>query len=196
MGIGREDKYNGGQLINIYHTYVKNSTEYLYKLLILHNSDDMKGMLRLIPLLAYHDLFNGDIKVKKVQAASFPDSEGRQRQMLLMKLTFPCAIPRPISAFSNGCGFNGEGNEGILKVPVYEEEMKYFYSNYKDYYYLPAEDTAIHKSVSSFVDRTYRVQATAATCYTRKFSSYLPQWDVQIEPFSSGIIKAKNCSLN
>ena len=183
LGIGRADTYNGGQLINIYHTYVKNSTEYLYKLLILHNSDDMKGMLQIIPLLAYHDLFNGEIKVKKVQAASFPDSEGKERHMLFMKLVFPHTIPRPISAVSNGCCFNGEGNEGLLKVPVYEEEMKYFYSNYKDYYYLPAEDTAIHKSVSSFVDRTYRIQATAATCYTRKFSSYLPQWDVQVEPF-------------
>jgi len=191
LGICREDKYNGGQLINIYHTYVKNSTEYLYKLLILHNSDDMKGMLQLIPLLAYHDLFNGQIKVKKVQAASFPDSEGRERHMLLMKLSFPRAIPRPISAVSNGCCFSGEGSEGILKVPVYEEEMKYFYSNYKDYYYLPAEDTAIHKSVSSFVDRTYRVQATAATCYTRKFSTYLPQWDVQIEPFFKRDHKSK-----
>jgi len=33
------------------------------------------------------------------------------------------------------------------------------------------------------VDRSYRVQASAATCYTRKYSSYLPQWDVQITPF-------------
>ncbi len=191
LGIGRKDKYNGGQLINIYHTYVKNSTEYLYKLLILHNSDDMEGMLQLVPLLAYHDLFNGEIKVKKVQAASFPDSEGKERHMLLMKLSFPHALPRPISAVSNGCCFSGEENEGLLKVPVYEEELKYFYSNYKDYYYLPAEDTAIHKSVSSFVDRTYRVQATAATCYTRKFSTYLPQWDVQVEPFFKRDYKSK-----
>ena len=191
LGIGREDKYNGGQLINIYHTYVKNPTDYLYKLLILHNSDDMKGMLQLIVLLSYHDLFNKEIKVKKVQAASYPDSDGNERHMLLMKLSLPCAIPRPVSVVSNGCCFNGEDGEGLLKVPVYEEELKYFYSNYKDYYYLPAEDTAIHKSVSSFVDRTYRVQATAATCYTRKFSTYLPQWDIQVEPFFKRDHKSK-----
>lgn len=191
LGISREDKYNGGQLINMYHTYVKNPSDFLYRLLILHNRDDMKGMLYLTALLSYHDLFNEEVRVKKVQAASYTDSDGSNRQMLLMKLSLPCTLPRPVSVVSYGCCFNGEGNEGTLKAPVYEEELKYFYSNYKDYYYLPAEDTAIHKSVSSFVDRTYRVQATAATCYTRKFSTYLPQWDVQIEPFFKRDFKSK-----
>lgn len=192
LGIDRKDKYNGGQLINIYHTYVKNSTEYLYKLLILHNSDDMKGMLQLVPLLAYHDLFNGEIKVRKVQAASFPDSEGKERHMLLMKLSFPHALPRPISAVSNGCCFSGEENEGLLKVPVYEEELKYFYSNYKDYYYLPAEDVALHKSVAAFVDKDHRVQAAAANCYTRKYAVYLPQWDFFTEPFFKRDYKSRD----
>ena len=41
----------------------------------------------------------------------------------------------------------------------------------------------MHKSVASYVDKEHRTQATAATCYTRKFSSYLPQWDIQVEPF-------------
>ncbi len=72
---------------------------------------------------------------------------------------------------------------GTLRVPLYEEEMKYFYSNYKDYYYLPLEDVAIHKSIASFVDKEHRVQARAQTCYTRKYSSYLPQWEVLFEPF-------------
>lgn len=73
--------------------------------------------------------------------------------------------------------------EASLRVPLYEEEMKYFYSNYKNYYYLPEEDTAIHKSVASYVDKAHRVQATAKNCYTRKLSSYLPQWDILFQPF-------------
>ena len=60
--------------------------------------------------------------------------------------------------------------------------MKYFYASYQDYYYLPEEDTALHKSVATFVDKDHRTQATAATCYTRKQSSYLPQWDTVFEP--------------
>lgn len=183
LGIKRRDMYNGGQLINIYHKYVKRPTEFNYQLLILHNSDDMKGMLQLTALLAYYDLFNGKLRAKKVQANTYQDIDGIERHVLIMKLELPHELPRPISVVSNGCCFNGEDKEGVLKVPIYQEEMKYFYSNYKDYYYLPAEDAAMHKSVAAFVDKSHRVQATAATCYTRKFSTYLPQWDVQVEPF-------------
>ena len=72
-----------------------------------------------------------------------------------------------------------------------EEELKYFYANYKDYYYLPTEDVALHKSVASFVDKEHRVQAVASTCYTRKVSLYLPQWEVLFKPFFKREYKSK-----
>lgn len=183
MGIDREDTYNGGELIGIYHEYVNKPNEEALRVLLLHNSEDMKGMLQILPLLAFYDLFNTPLKAKKVQSNSFVDYHGHDKQELLMKLELPTPLPLPIANLSNGCYFSGEADEGILKVPVYEEEMKYFYSNYKDYYYLPAEDTALHKSVATFVDKEHRTQASAATCYTRKLSTYLPQWDVFMEPF-------------
>lgn len=191
LGINRRDMYNGGELINIYHKYVNRPSEFNYQLLMLHNSDDMKGMLQLIALLAYYDLFNGKLRAKKVQANTYQDNDGLERHTLVMKLELPTTLPRQLSAIAIGCCFNGEGREGVLKVPIYDEEMKYFYSNYKDYYYLPTEDAAMHKSVASFVDKSHRVQATAATCYTRKYSSYLPQWDVQVEPFFKRDYKSK-----
>ena len=183
LDINREDTYNGGELIGLYHEYVKQPNEDACNLLLLHNSDDMKGMLQILPLLAFYDLFNSPLKAKKAQANRFVDYHGHDRKELLMKLQLPTPLPLPISNLSNGCYFSGEGTEGILKVPVYEEEMKYFYSNYKDYYYLPEEDAALHKSVASFVDKEHRVPATAATCYTRKYSTYVPQWDIFVEPF-------------
>lgn len=191
LGIKRDDKYNGGELIGVYHNYVNQPSEEAANLLLLHNYDDMKGMLNLLPLLAYHDLFNSELKAKKVQANSYQDYHGNDRHVLLMKIKLPTMLPHPVSAIANGCYFNAEGNEGTLKVPIYDEELKYFYSNYKDYYYLPEEDIAMHKSVASFVDRQHRIQATAANCYTRKDSSYLPQWDVLVEPFFKREYKSK-----
>ncbi len=88
-----------------------------------------------------------------------------------------------MSASAGGCYFRGDGTECSLKIPIFEEELKYFYSNYQDYYYLPTEDVALHKSVAGFVDKAYRLQASAANCYTRKVSSYLPQWDFVFSPF-------------
>lgn len=183
IGIQRDDTYSGGELIGVYHDYVKNPTDFALQALTLHNADDMKGMIQVLPLLAYYDLFNESPRPKKVQANYYHDMDGTQHQELIMKLTLPAPLPHPFSCSAKSCYFKGEGNEGSLRVPLYEEEMKYFYSNYKNYYYLPDEDTAMHKSVAAYVDKNHRIQATAATCYTRKLSSYLPQWDVLFEPF-------------
>lgn len=183
LGIHREDRYHGGELIEVYRHYVENPSPDARSLLLLHNGDDIHGMLQLLPLLAFYDLFNGNIRAKKVQANSFVDYHGQYRQELLMKLSLPAPLPIPLSNLANGCYFSSEKDEGILKVPLYEEEMKYFYASYKDYYYLPEEDIALHKSVSSFVDPSHRIQATAATCYTRKYGLFLPQWDILVEPF-------------
>lgn len=183
LGIERTDTYSGGELISVYHEYVKNPTDFGLQALTLHNADDMKGMLQILPMLAYYDLFNEPLRPKKVQANYYHDIGGNKHQELMMKLALPAPLPRSFSGAANGCYFKGEGPEGNLCIPLYEEEMKYFYSNYKNYYYLPDEDTAMHKSVASFVDKEHRVQATAATCYTRKLSTYLPQWNVLFEPF-------------
>lgn len=183
LGIQREDRYHGGELIEVYRNYVQSPADEIKTLLLVHNRDDILGMLQLLPLLAVYDLFNGEIRAKKVQAQHYIDYHGQNKQELLMKLALVTPLPFPLSDFSNGCYFSGEKDIGILKVPLYEEEMKYFYANYKDYYYLPEEDIALHKSVSGFVDKSHRIQASAANCYTRKFGHFLPQWDILVEPF-------------
>lgn len=192
LQIKREDVFTGGELVGLYHDYVKTPTNYVEKTLLLHNFDDVKGMLEILPILAYYDLFHGQVKVRKVQANYYKDLVGNRHQELLMTLTFPVPLPREISAAANNCYFKGLGDEGQLKVPIYEEELKYFYANYRDYYYLPAEDIALHKSVGGFVDKEHRMQATAATCYTRKNSQYLPQWDYVIKPFFKREYKSRD----
>ena len=52
----------------------------------------------------------------------------------------------------------------------------------KDYYYLPKEDIAIHKSVASFVDKEYREKAKASNCYNRKEGEFLPQYEEIMHP--------------
>ena len=43
---------------------------------------------------------------------------------------------------------------------------KIFYKDYKNYYYLPEQNCAIHKSVAAYVDKSRRTAATKNTCYT------------------------------
>ncbi|MCH5343160.1 MAG: ribonuclease H-like domain-containing protein [Acetatifactor sp.] len=183
LGINRTDVFSGGELIGIYHDYLKTPSEFAEKSLFLHNADDLKGMLEVLPMLAYYDMFNDNVRARKVQANTYKDYNGHRRKELLITLTLPTTLPQPVSASANNCYFYGSGDEATLKVPIYEEELKYFYANYKDYYYLPTEDIALHKSVATFVDKDHRVQASASNCYTRKHSQYLPQWEYLFEPF-------------
>lgn len=183
LNLEREDPFGGGELISVYHSYAKDRSDLSYHAILLHNQEDLQGMLSILPILSYSDLFLKPIKTKKVQANHYKDMEGNSRQELIMKLSLPSPLPRAVSFGANGCYFTGNNASGSLKIPLFEEEMKYFYSNYKDYYYLPQEDTAIHKSVAAYVDKPHRTQASAATCYTRKHSLFLPQWDTLFLPF-------------
>lgn len=183
LEIYRDDTFNGGQLISMYHEYVKNRTDDVYDAILLHNCEDLIGMFHILPVLSYADIFSEKTKVKKVQANYYRDLDGSKHQELYMKLSFSSPLPKEISYAIHNCYFRGNGRTGMLRVPLYEEELKYFYSNYHDYYYLPTEDVAIHKSIASFVDKEHRTQAKAQNCYTRKRSSYLPQWDIIFEPF-------------
>ena len=191
LSTDREDTYSGGELIDIYHDYVLTHDEEKEHFLLLHNEEDIKGMLEVVAALNIPDLFHKPVKVVKVQANYYNDIHQKRYPEIVMNLKLPCYLPTEISYGTNNCYFIGNGQEGKLRVPIYEEEMKYFYSNYKDYYYLPNEDIAIHKSVASFVDKAYREQAHASNCYTKKTSSYLPQWDVVFTPFFKRDYKAK-----
>lgn len=183
LGIERADTFNGGELISLYHGYQKEPADFAFQALVLHNADDMRGMLGILPVLAYSDLFIEPLRVKKAQANYYSDFNGAKHQELVMSLKLNAPLVKPVTAFACGCCFIGENLEASVRVPIYEEELKYFYSNYKDYYYIPEEDVALHKSVATFVDKAHRQQALASNCYTRKFSSYLPQWDLLFQPF-------------
>ena len=67
------------------------------------------------------------------------------------------------------------GMKAVLSVPGFQGELRHFFSNYRDYYYLPVEDQVIHKSVGAFVEKEYRVPATPANCYIKKSGLFFPQ---------------------
>lgn len=176
LGIEREDIYGGGELISIYHDYIKEPTDYSLNLLLLHNEEDLCGMVRILPILSYSDLYTCGVKVIKASANFYSDYAGKDCAEIVLKLKSLNPLPEHVTCYENDCYFIGEGDEITLKVPIHEEEMKFFYPDYKSYYYLPAEDMALHKSVASFVDPSHRQQAKASNCYTRKNSQFIEQY--------------------
>ncbi len=183
LGIDREDEYTGGELIHVYREYTETHNEELYKLLSTHNREDIIGMIRILPMLSYADLFLDPVTVDSVRLNTYKDPMELSKKELLINFTIKDPVPVPLATSVEGCYVSIRDDKGIMKIPVYHEELKYFFENHKDYYYLPEEDMAVHKSVSIYVDKAFRTQATAATCYCRKEGDYLPQWDYIFSPF-------------
>ena len=175
LGLNREDPFTGGQLIELYKVYRQERDHRLLEVLLLHNADDIRGMLSVVPILSYPELFESIPSAVGAETDLCTDYAGNIQKELLVRLTFPAALPVPLSFHGGGCYFSGSENTGTLKIPILSGELKFFYPDYKNYSYLPEEDNAIHKSVAVYVDKSHRVPATPATCYTRKSGEFLPQ---------------------
>lgn len=183
LGINREDTYSGGELIQVYQDYLVTREDSLYDKLMLHNREDLEGMPLILPILNYTDFLEHDFQLEKVSIEntidSFPESSSGGKEnaspALHLSLQSPYEIPVPFRAASDLCSIEAKDRHLHLTVPLYEGTLKYFYPDYKDYYYLIYEDTAIHKSIGEYVNRSARKKATAQTCYTKKSGLFLPQ---------------------
>lgn len=180
IGIHREDPFNGGQLIELYRAYGEEKDERLLQVLLLHNLEDLTGMLSLYAIMTIPTLFEeGGFFIEDVGLQQSPDASGNGRTECTLRLKTKHALPVPLSchgqkAHLKQCFLAGRDNAVLLRIPVLEGELKYFYPDYKNYAYLPDEDEAIHKSVAVYVDKSRRMPATAKNCYTRKSGKFLP----------------------
>ena len=186
LGLAREDRYSGGELIYVYEEYVRlgrilkggsEDTELNRKLrkklldtLLLHNAEDIRNLPPLLPLLGYGRLFSGSFEITGAKIAEF---EGKRFLDLSIKAALP--LPKDLALSDGPFSFGAQGTEAGLTAELYEGEAKYFFADVKNYYYLPLEDCAVHRSVGEFVDKKSRRKATAATCYQRRQGLFLPE---------------------
>lgn len=182
LEIERQDRFSGGQLIEVYHDYLATGDEALLRLLLLHNEDDLKGMPSILPILAYSDFLDFPFRPDGWKLQKAADAFGQEEQTLFLCYRSEVSLPVPMEADNGPFSLDASGNILTLGISLAEGELKRFYSNYKDYYYLIYEDTAIHKSVGEYVDRAARRKATAKTCYTEVEGLFLPQPSCIFEP--------------
>ena len=101
---------------------------------------------------------------------------------LQLRWNSPFSVPVPLDCTLDPVSMELLGNEIACSIRLCQGQLKHFYPDYRDYYYLPFEDTAIHRSVGEYVDRSARKKATAKTCYTKKEGLFLPQFGPLWEP--------------
>lgn len=194
LGIDREDKFHGGELIDVYQSYVRSPSEEELYLLRQHNYEDVLNMPRLLPILSYARLLDGNFSLLTLRANEYTAMDGTTgNKELLFTLHNTFSVPKRISCGYNEFYLTVEEDITHLRVRLLEGELKYFFDCYKDYYYLPDEDVAVPKSIASNVDREHRKNATASTCYTRKNAIFLPQYTKLFEPAFQENYKDKKC---
>ena len=133
LGINRIDKYSGGELIQVYKAYITSPNDSMLELLIQHNLDDMKGMLDITPVLAYSELADADALVTRVEMHHTTSVNGMKCYELVMTMKLPVTLPKKLFAHFDGNYLTAEGDKATLKVPVFDEELKFFYANINHY---------------------------------------------------------------
>lgn len=198
LGIRRKDQYNGGELIPVFYEYCKGQGRQEETLLLLHNQEDVENMPRLTAFFSYVSFFKGRFRWDHCEEARYTDWEGREKKELFVvyqtddkrKIPSPLTLHRSFSSLQKKKNVPSAGQfwiacketELTLRLPLVERELKYFFEDYKNYYYLPMEDQAVHKSVSQYVESEYRKKATPKTCYRRMYGTFLPAVGSSLKP--------------
>ncbi|MCD7982380.1 MAG: ribonuclease H-like domain-containing protein [Clostridiales bacterium] len=189
LGCQRVDPYDGGELIGIYHRYVTAPNAESLSILLQHNEEDVRGMFDLIGLLSWQQLRDGRYEITESKTErmdrSFcsPDETSRYcdkstgydeiSSYYNIKIRSNFAFPKGIRVRDKTASLLLDQEIGQIRFPIRRGILKYFFSEPENYYYLPEEDCAVHKSVGSFVDSAHRRKATLKNCYTKKECDYI-----------------------
>lgn len=184
-GIYREDKYSGKELIDTYKNFIKiytlekiqenygenkyEKSEPLLNELLLHNEEDIINLLEITRINYFDDLAIGNVLYKNYEI--------NENFLILNYDTNISKIftekKKCIKIDNETTIITLEDNILQIKTLIKKDEMKFFFTDYKNYYYLPLEDMAMHKSIATFVDKEHRQQAKASNCYLKKKGEFV-----------------------
>ena len=179
LGIEREDKYTGGELISVYHEYVKSRDDELLDLLITHNREDVLGMTEILPVLSYSGIFElspetEDPEIRESFIESHEGYDGETVSELIIVFSLPSPVPKPHLFHNMRLFLETRDDLGTLRIPLFKGELKHFFSNYRDYFYIPSEDRAVLKEIAGLMNNTEKERAKVSNCYIRTSGLFLP----------------------
>ncbi|MBQ9157210.1 MAG: ribonuclease H-like domain-containing protein [Eubacterium sp.] len=200
LGIDREDQYSGRQLIKVYKEYLISREEQLLELILLHNMEDVLHMSKLIDILSYQLMEKGMISFQSISADPDSDKDSCMAEEKLPDISWlkiDCLLKTPVpqkiavssSSTSHPGRIEAEEDRLTIRIPAAGGIMKHYYADYKNYYYLPEEDRAIHKSIGGYVDKDHRIKCKADNCYIKKEGIYLPgikDTDLKLTSYQTG----------
>ncbi len=167
VGFDRGQDFSGKECIDIYTTFMQEKFAHneanmasLRGSLLSHNHDDLEGTILSTLMLTYTKY------EPNMPTLSITEDTAIFNDILPEGLTYPFTITYDNVRMS--------GSEVTVRVPLYSGTLYHYFPDHKNYYYLPDEDMAVHKSVGGYVDKEHREQATALNCYVKKTGTFIP----------------------
>jgi len=113
LGLYRTDQYNGGQLIEVYLSFLSGGSLRNRDLVLLHNRDDMEGMFHLARLHSLAELYSGAFTLG-------PLSMEQQNECLFLstELTLDAPVPVPLTVTGRGALLTGKERALTLRLPL------------------------------------------------------------------------------
>lgn len=165
LGIKRNDVYSGGELIKYYEDYVRTHNAEAESLLLLHNYDDVLGMIKLLSIKDYLSPLTGEFKFKSASIEKSNDYYGNEIEELVLIGTIENKVLNQISCSKYGYYITLYDKKIVITSTVKDGKIKVPYKNYKDYVYIISEDMAVLKEMATCVDKDNKKRCTKETCY-------------------------------
>ena len=118
-------------------------------------------------------------------------TNGKNEEEFFITLANDYVVPKPVSIRDDSFCLSISKEKTVIRTKVINDSLKYFYTDYKNYYYLPKEDMAIHKSVAAYVDRDHKEKCKASNCYIKKEGKFIIQHENIMQPLFKNDIKDK-----
>ncbi len=164
LGLHRDDKYNGGELIPIYMHYSLTGDKEAKDLILLHNFEDVKGMIFITDILCYSDFVNCNL--------SYVDHEIIDDK-LRFEIKADISLPNSINKRRDYGMYIIKNDSIFITLNLFKGELFTFLPDYKNYYYIIDENMIIPKSLGESIDKNNRRPAKRADCKIRQEALFL-----------------------
>ena len=158
---------------------------------MLHNYEDVLGMTELLPILSYLKLADKKYTIVDSRLSDYKTYDGKNEEEFFITLANDYVVPKPVSIRDDSFCLSISKEKTVIRTKVINDSLKYFYPDHKNYYYLPKEDMAIHKSVAAYVDRDHKEKCKASNCYIKKEGKFIIQHENIMQPLFKNDIKDK-----
>lgn len=163
MGLHRDDPYTGKELIAVYKTYQKTShdrsdtAQKMRDMLLLHNLEDVQGMLTCLNALAFLQPFTHQY--------SFADAISKDKLCIFrFRLHYP--VTHPLARKHKTGGIALDNRAMTVSLPVSESQtVCYYHTDYKNYVYNPVEGLLLPKQFAASFGRKHTRPATLPDCW-------------------------------